>query len=299
MMLYNEWLHQIVLLRDALLPFENFEEVRLVQTAKSRGLRRVERTRKLFLAELTMGSVPQSAVVEMAMAVTAETLVARKGGYGFQYGYGVALPASLNIGGSRSLHLLRYHPARVDESRVEILFEYEYLEYFAAARTEVPSTDQKLPEGVWPPAPSRAPEATAHDAALLVQPGSSEDSRILSLQLSFQETCVCVDLGQIARGQRFAYHPQPAVDMVSLAAGLSVSAAVHAPRDILVQSGLVTSEKEGVHVIPADSKLVVMALLGKIYPENVILVGREDQPAMAETAGKGFGPRFIVWKSYE
>lgn len=294
MMLQNEWLHQMILLRDALLPFENFEEVKLVQTAKHGGMRGFEKARKLFLAELMTGKVPQSAIVELAMAQTTSTLVA-EGGYGFQYEHGVVLPASLDIGASRSLYLLRYHSARIDESQTELLFEYEYPAYFEATRSEVPDAAQTLLENTWPPPQSNVLDATAHDAAILVQPGSSDSSRILSLQLSFQETCTRVDLGQIARGQRFAYHPQPAV---STATGLSVAAALHIPKDILLRPGLVTSEG-GVHVIPADSQLVVMALLGKIYPENVVLMEREDQPEMAEVVGKGFGTRFIIWKGYE
>lgn len=301
MMLYNEWIHQIILLRDALLPFENYEEVRLVHTEEHKGMRGSERARKVFLADMVAGQVAQGTIAEMAMACTARSLQSGNG-YGFQYESGIVLPASLDTGEEHSLHLLRYHPARVDMAVTELLFEYEYPAYFDAPRSKVPNTEKILQKNEWPPSTFHVPDAATYDASILAQPGSASNSRVLSLQLSFDDKCTRVDLGQIARGQRFAYLPKSATaSTVSTAGGLSVPAAVHNPRDILLQPGLVTSEKASVHVIPVTSPLVALALLGKIYPENVILMSKkkDHEPVLAEAAGKGFGVRFILWQDYE
>jgi len=49
-----------------------------------------------------------------------------------------------------------------------------------------------------------------------------------------------------------------------------------------------------VHVFPAKDPLVGLALLGKLYPENVILLDEDEEPESAEKTGKGFGARFVV-----
>ena len=88
MQLYNEWLHQLVMLRDALLPFANWRDVPL--PVRSDGLRRLDRAREAFLAELTTRRARHTAIVGFARA--AATGTAGPDGYGFSTPLGTALP---------------------------------------------------------------------------------------------------------------------------------------------------------------------------------------------------------------
>ncbi|MNT36180.1 hypothetical protein D3C72_1722480 [compost metagenome] len=72
---------------------------------------------------------------------------------------------------------------------------------------------------------------------------------------------------------------------------------VHQAGDILGLSGLVTNQS-GVHFIAAaENILVKWALLGKLYPENVILSDSADDAAIAaaDKLGKGYGAKFIIY----
>ncbi|KAJ0345850.1 hypothetical protein COL922a_014914, partial [Colletotrichum nupharicola] len=60
MQLYNEYMHQMVLLRDALLPFYNYEEVLIPVTGAGRGLRHMEGPREGFMAKLFTKQVTQA-----------------------------------------------------------------------------------------------------------------------------------------------------------------------------------------------------------------------------------------------
>ncbi|MNK61713.1 hypothetical protein D3C87_808760 [compost metagenome] len=71
----------------------------------------------------------------------------------------------------------------------------------------------------------------------------------------------------------------------------------HQAGDILGLPGLVTNPS-GVHFIAtAENVLVKWALLGKLYPENVILSDRADDDAIAaaDKLGKGYGAKFIIY----
>ncbi|OCL05440.1 hypothetical protein AOQ84DRAFT_413575 [Glonium stellatum] len=290
MHLYNEWLHRMVLLRDALLPFENYEEVPLlIASSNSRGLRDFEEPRKVFLLECLTGIISQSAIVNVAKAFTGASLP--QGGYGLQYSQGLVLPAFLS--GSPSLHLLRYHPVRLDDSRTDLLFDYEHPIYYRAPRNEISQPEQRIPPGAWPPPSLMTLNPQVTKSSIGVNIGSDPSRRILQLQLDINTgISVSVDLGQIARGRRYAYqackNPKKGF----------ASALLHATARTLAQPGLVTSTKKKgdnqVHVFPAKDPLVGLALLGKLYPENVILLDEDEAPESAEKTGKGFGARFVV-----
>lgn len=91
MQLYNEWLHQIVLLRDALLPFTNWQDVPLLITPT--GLRHTEPARDAFLTELLVRQIRHSSVVAFAREVV--TGASGPAGYGFEASGGTALPVVL------------------------------------------------------------------------------------------------------------------------------------------------------------------------------------------------------------
>ncbi len=99
MQLYNEWLHQLVLLRDALLPFENWEQVPLPLALHGgfRGLRGLEPARDRFLAEFLTRILPHASVVDFARSLfepAGTRGTARDADlYGFQAEIGLVLPA--------------------------------------------------------------------------------------------------------------------------------------------------------------------------------------------------------------
>ncbi|OCK79547.1 hypothetical protein K432DRAFT_435292 [Lepidopterella palustris CBS 459.81] len=329
MQLYNEWLHRMVLLRDALLPFENYEEVPLlIAPSNSRGLRDFEEPRKVFLLECLTGIISQSAIVNVAKAFTGASLP--QGGYGLQYSQGLILPAFLS--GSPSLHLLRYHPVRLDDSQTDLLFDYEHPVYYRAPRNEISQPEHRIPPGAWPPPSLMSLNPQVTKSSIGVNIGSDSSRRILQLQLDIDTgISVSVDLGQIARGRRYAYRasskksqdadasaapppetssncaspgskeaplPSPPLEACDNPKKGFASALLHATARTLAQPGLVTSTKKKgdnqVHVFPAKDPLVGLALLGKLYPENVILLDEDEEPESAEKTGKGFGARFVV-----
>ena len=108
MQLYNEWLHQLVLLRDALLPFENFQDVRLtLRPEDAPGSRPLEPVRPLFNSQIITGKIKQGTLIEVAKIFTAPGLPS--GGNGFQFAGGSVMPVSSVDKGSTSV-LLKYAP---------------------------------------------------------------------------------------------------------------------------------------------------------------------------------------------
>lgn len=75
MQLFNEYMHQMVLLRDALLPFQNYQEVLIPVDRKARGIRHLEGARGQFLAELLTKHTTQQGIVAYAKALLAPGLL--------------------------------------------------------------------------------------------------------------------------------------------------------------------------------------------------------------------------------
>ncbi|KAL3464797.1 hypothetical protein BJX64DRAFT_297923 [Aspergillus heterothallicus] len=293
MQLYNEYMHQMVLLRDSLLPFENFEDVRIPVAGDVRGLRHMEGAREGFMTGLFTKQVTQKSVMGLAKALLAPRLgkvSAVTGGYGFQYGAGIVIPAVFrDEGAEKPLHLLRYVPALVESDKEEILFEYEFADYYAAPRVEIP-------EGRVVPSLSGFPESDALRVEGLSFEIESSDTahdsaRQLGLKLKFEGgQSTTVDVGQIARGHRYSYASGDPAD-------IDVPSIVHAAHEVLLQpgSGLVTADGGGFHVIATEDPILALAVLGRIYPENVVRLSKKDGLEKAVNAGKGFEPKFVVW----
>lgn len=298
MQVYNEWLHQIVLLRDGLLPFENFDEVQL--TIKQDGTRPVEDIRSKFLMQIMTAQVKRTTVVDVAKGLTASSLPS--GGYGFQYGSGIVMPLSLFTGSSSIL--LKYVPATVEDSKHhELLFDYENKDYFSVPRHEIGA-----PIEVTSSASSTSPKnstsavSTLTSSSFAVEKPTETDApsqiRHIKLHGNFKEGAqFSIDVGQITRGLRYAYRTASS-DSDNHSAEPS-SFGIHKASDVLSLPELVTStsHSDGVrlHVIHAGSAVERMALLGKLYPENVVLLSGEKQsPTRALGVGKGFGPQFVI-----
>jgi len=317
MELYNEWLHRMILLRDSLLPFENFADVPLViPESSSRGIRDFEDARKLFLVQCMTGAVQHQAIVDLAKVFTSRGLP--RGGYGFQYAHGLVLPAFLS--GSSSIHLLRYHPARLDDSTVDLLLDYEHKEYINAPRTVLQNSDDDDEDDVksvtkWNLSSLLPFDSCALQSSSIAIDSTHNDSRrrIVRLQLTLESgICIAVDLGQITRGRRYAYELQVNGGSSSKPNGTAAKTngvvevkelprtLVHKVADILSQPGLVISprtrrdQSNAIHVIPVADPIIKLALLGKLYPENVILVRDQDSIESVTKTGKGFSERFVI-----
>ena len=300
MQIYNEWLHQIVLLRDSLLPFENFEKVSLIMDSHaSQGMRPLEDIRSKFVMQIMTAKVKQTTLIDIAKVFTAPKLP--PGGYGFQYIGGIVVPISL-LGGSSSI-LLRYVPAIVDDSQhQELLFSYENKDYFSDPRKEIT-------EPFWSTLSTSAIQEhflsskLASSSLVIEGPtdgNSSSRVRLLKLQGTFEDdTRFSVDLGQVTRGLRYAYRILPADIKADSDSVPPDFIGRHRASDVLSLPDLVTypfqSKSLSLHVIQASNAVVRMALLGRLYPENIILLDREEGPlAYPVGIGKGFGPKIVI-----
>ena len=300
MQVYNEWLHQIVLLRDGLLPFENFDEVQL--DIKREGTRPLEDIRSKFLMQIITAQVKRTTLVDVAKVLTASDLPT--GGYGFQYAKGIVMPTSLFTGGSSTL--LRYVPAIVDDSQHhELLFDYQHKDYFAVLREEIKAPGELIPSdsSVFPMKPSPSPSELASSSLAIETPGEASTSsqvRYIKLHGIFENGVkFSVDIGQITRGLRYAYRIVSADTCSDNGSVHSGAFGWHKASDILSLPNLVTaashSDSVKLHVIQAGSALVRLALLGKLYPENVVIQNGGKQPLIHVLGvGKGFGPQFVI-----
>lgn len=296
MQLFNEYLHQIVLLRDALLPFDNWEEVPIeLKGGRSRGLRYTEQVHAEFLSGLLAKPPSHREIVRYAQSLLAPEGSAE--GYGFQYRLGTILPAGLaNAPSDGPRYLLRWYPAWIvaeedSGSTGFVAFDYAYADYYSAPRS-------LIGEGAGSSDPSEPGLELPGAAEARLVPVEAGPARFrLDYRLRIGADEYAVDLGQILRGHRFMYRPNPGTQDGSGNAGAE-PAPVHAhdPRKVLRLPGLATGEKD-IHLIRAGGNaLVQWALLGKLYPENVVLLDRDDpgEREAAARAGKGFGPKFWV-----
>ncbi|MDP4097794.1 hypothetical protein OIN60_13540 [Paenibacillus sp. P96] len=296
MQLYNEYLHQFVLLRDALLPFANWEQVpfEVKEYTEFKGLRFLEPAREVFLTQLLGKKLTHKSIVQYAQSVVSSGL--STAGYGFQYHLGTVLPAGLGeAAGTAARYLLKWHPVhtiRTEETQAlaAVAFDYEYADYYAAPRSEAgagtPGSKDTLPiPGEHYDQPSVA----------RLLPNTEDDRTTLRFSLEMEGREFTVDLGQLFRGHRFLYRPQGNGNAEAAIVKRTLIS-LHQVVDIFSFAGLVTNT-DGIHFIPTGgNELVVWALLGKLYPENVVLLDKGDQEELeaAYVSGKGFGTQFLV-----
>jgi hypothetical protein len=296
MQLFNEYLHQLVLLRDALVPFDNWEEVPidLRERGNAKGLRFLEQARTEFLSEFLVKKMSHKALVRFAQSVLSPGLSTV--GYGFQYRLGSILPASL--GGSVATaprYLLHWYPvwtvvADSSNKPTTVSFDYAFHDYYSEPRSHAGSGLPALLD-----TPDKEPQ-DIYEAKLSVA-GSESDRVILQYQLRIDSVDYAVDLGQALRGHRFMYRPKPfSGSDTELSQEEHSDINEHQAGGILGLPGLITNES-GIHFICAGGNpLVLWALLGKLYPENVIVLDRGDAEEIGATrsSGKGFGAKFLI-----
>ncbi|KAF1946383.1 hypothetical protein EJ02DRAFT_367033 [Clathrospora elynae] len=274
MQIYNEYLHQMVLLRDALLPFDNFEDVIIPITAepnRKRGMHHIEEIRQSFLAEVMTKQVTQRSTIKTAQFLLAPTSSSRNS-IGFQYEYGTVLPAFIASGNSG--RLLRYVPTLLNSSSKEIVFNNELLDYYTATRASISKQ-----------ADDAANESEEGPQASLASKGSG-DSTVLALAVDYPDgTRTKVDLGQAARGYRYAKFVSGKKGTTSDATKRDVQ--VHSARSLLLNSGEgLVMLTNGTHLVRAVGAVELYALLGKLYPENVVVMEEGQSLGQALEAGK-------------
>ncbi|CAL9542902.1 hypothetical protein [Streptomyces sp. enrichment culture] len=245
MQLYNEWLHQIVLLRDALLPFTNWRDVPLLITPT--GLRHTEPARDAFLTELLVRQIRHTSIVAFARAAVTGT--SGPAGYGFEANGGTALPAVLDRPPlTAPRHLLTWRPdPSVGEAATYVA---EVQDYYAAPRTLV----EDLPPATTASGPLAARPVTAPVV---------DGTRTARIEVTRDGTTAHVDLGQALRGHRFTQRESP--DAGDAPGTADAWSALRAPGLVWTQNGDTTLDATG------QDDLVVLALLGRLYPENLTL----------------------------
>ncbi|RAR40648.1 hypothetical protein [Paenibacillus sp. MDMC362] len=275
MQLFNEYLHQLILLRDALIPFENWEEVPLVivEGDQAKGLRFIEPARNRFLTELMVKQMPHREVVRFAQSFLSPEL-STVVGYGFQYRLGMVLPAAIGkpITATKSLlcwhpaHLLPYQKAGESDS---VVFDYAEGDYYAASRSRIGSRTSK----------QQINNEISFQNEIDIVPEAIEQGRvILNMRLSDGNYEYRVDVGQAMRGHRYMYRREQIAVATEITASQSRSEWIeHAASEILGAPGLATFDEEGVHYISVGGNpLVVWALLGKLFPLNVVVIVDEQ-----------------------
>ena len=269
MQLYNEWLHQMVLLRDALLPFANWQDVPL--PVRPDGLRRLDRTREAFLVELTTRRARHTAIVAFARAAAAGT--DGPDGYGFSTRLGTALPQVVTQpdGPASRLLLWTADPGPADTATFVSTID----DYYAAERSDAAALGRA----------DRLPAAGGPLTGRVVMAAAADGTRTATIEVTDGQRSASVDLGQALRGHRHAYRSAgptaPALAADPTAQELDAWPVLAAP-------GLVWSA-DGSFVLGAEQDgLVRLALLGKVYPENVLLY----EEGTAAPAGKAGPARF-------
>ncbi|WP_371368143.1 hypothetical protein SRRS_18210 [Sporomusa rhizae] len=295
MQLFNEYMHQLVLLREALIPFDNWDEVpiEVIEKTDEKGLRFLEEAHTKFLSELLGKRLTHKAIVGFAQSLLSPELSAV--GYGFQYRFGTILPASLGESPTRaSKYLLHWHPVWTvvtdTHKPLSVAFDYVSSDYYSIPRSQI-GTGQPLQLDLQ----SQEIE-DIHEAQLIpVRSGSNRFN--LQYRLRINSTYYEIDLGQAFRGHRFMYRPNQCPKSDS---GLPVTVKSdikeHRAGDVLALTGLVTDDS-GIHFISTGGNhFVQWALLGKLYPENVVVLDKADEKEFksAQNSGKGFGTKFLI-----
>ncbi|KAJ5391106.1 hypothetical protein N7509_006596 [Penicillium cosmopolitanum] len=303
MQLFNEYMHQMVLLRDALLPFQNYQDVLIPINRKARGLRHLEPARSQFLADMLTRHTTQRNVVTFAKALLAPELVRSKSvGYGFQYAQELSCPHSWPGGRPRctccSMFLSEWMKRR--------WMRYLTISSTITTRPHELRSPPGIEKVVSEPASFSEKNIQIQDSSSICLVGSSQVDQLCRLEMRFElgdGKRVAVDVGQISRGHRYSYMTEDAESSVN---GTNIGSAVPKTRRSIVvhnavsvlempDSSLLTAKKNSVHVIPTESPLIAFAILGKLYPGNVVLLPSNRGISLTDKAGKGFESKFVIW----
>ncbi len=282
MQLYNEWLHQIVLLRDSLIPFANWETlpIPLDRLSGPRGLRALELPRGRFVTDLLTKQVENVTILRMAQAVFG--LEDEDNSYGFAVGGITVLPCSVGADIETSPKaLLSWREAAISglETAGPVRFRYAADDYFTQPRSKIG-------------AGATSAEPVAATARLDGRAIGGGDA-LIDLIVTIDGKEFHVDLGQALRGHRFSYRPSVEEYAIRFGEGADNTAVFHDIAELFSLPAIATAE-QGTHVIQQSTDpLVDLAVLGKIYPENTIVQGSASWEDV-QRSGKQYGYRFVL-----
>lgn len=308
MQIFNEYMHQMVILRDALLPFQNYQDVLIPVDRRARGLRHLEQARSQFLAEILTKHATQKGIVSYAKRIIAPELASNPNvGYGFQYKYGCVLPAFLS-GGPTPLHLLQYIPSILASPEEPATFDYVLEDYYSAPRATI-SNGITLPLDI-PDAEIQSRligdgPGVQHISIQLAKSKATNGTHHLNFVLELDSGySVAVDLGQVSRGHRYSYFAEDTSATTTIEDSANILGQPKTSQSKLsydalgilgkVDSELLTAE-DGLHIIPVSHAAIALAISGKLYPQNTIFLPKDEILSKAKNFGKGFGPKFIIW----
>ncbi|GIH65379.1 hypothetical protein [Microbispora siamensis] len=257
--LYNEWLWQLVLLRDALIPFTDPSRVRVLADAD--GLTRLRDARDWFIVQVMTRRIAHAAIVRFA--AEAVTGGYAEGAYGFQHGGAVVLPPVALDGdllGPAYLLALREGTLVAEDTA-----------YFVQGQ-EDGETASTLS------VPARAigdvEVVGLTDRLVPGAAGGPGATRTLSLVVGFDGHEWTTDLGRALRGHRYAARPAAAeatTEPTAAAAGTGAWPGCA----VLRQDGEVAVPGGG--VIPTGGqRALTLALLGRLRPGNVVLYAGQE-----------------------
>ena len=255
---YNEWLWQMVALRDALIPFARPEAVPILADAS--GLRRIEPSRDRFVFELSSRRVSFETLLSHAAAVTGAVDPAPAGAYGVSSDGVAVLPAFL-------IH------RRLDSSP----WVFDLVEPSPSRRDGyIIGADSDSPDLIEAPSSLSAVTVVSIDGELR----AVDDG--LVLDVGFDGHRWQVDAGAIATGHRRALRPSGQGTAAAPAVEISGCRVLRSPAPV-------HSDGEPV-VIPTGGQWpLVAALLGRITPGHAVLWRGEETDSLASATAHDGG----------
>ncbi|MEU6697864.1 hypothetical protein [Pseudonocardia sp. NPDC046786] len=302
--LYNEWLWQLVLLRDVLIPFSTPERTRV--HADADGLTRLQDDRDRFVVQLMTRRVAHAELVRFAARVSVPDAAVPGAAFGFRTGDALVLPP-VALGGPvlGPAHLLEWRTGGIDGlPDGDTVF---FVPADAAGDRSGPDADPRDPGDVT--------VVPIHGRLVAGAPGPA-GGYSLDLVVRFDEHEWRADLGRALAGHRYAIRPtggdaaaaateagagtagtatsSTAGTATSSTAGTATSStagtATSGTADPAAWSGCAVLRRDGAVDLPPGGGVVptggqwalTLALLGRLTPGSVVLWQGQDVSAVPD-----------------
>lgn len=257
---YNEWLWQLVTLRDALLPFVQPERIRVA--VDGLGLRRVEQARDRLILDLVTRRASFLSIVAHVASVLGVAGPVPGAAYGVRTASALVLPAFL---------------ARRELEASPWLFDLAPETLAGSVGFIVAGGVESSASVLTSSRPVGEVEVVAIEGELLA------DREQLVLEVGFDDNRWRVDGGAVVTGHRYALRPAQASG--EFVVGDEVSGC-----EILREPGSVRPSA-GLRVVPTHGQWPLVAgILGRLSPGNAVLWSGQDVSALsASTDNSGDG----------
>lgn len=247
---YNEWLWQLVALRDALIPFSRPDIVKVLVDAS--GLRRLEPTRDRFVLELTSRRISFETLFAHVATIIGADGPPPKGAYGIHKAGIAALPAFL-----------------IERNVVASPWAFDIID-------PSPIIDDGFVVAT-PPKDWVSLETSKHSAATVIDPIPAElvgKDQQLTLDIEINGSRQQIDAGAIVTGYRRALRP---------AGGLhgGIKAQEVDANEVLALGSAVRTNNHLIAIPTGGQWPLVAALLGRVTPGHAVLWRGEDIEPLA------------------